>query len=75
MTLDQVAEEIIFGETDNREKFERYISGYWIYRKNKEFEDIQDAVIRGLSKGKGIRRKEIDLVSEQLNRVLKQGVK
>lgn len=74
MTLDRVAEEIIFGETDNREKFERYISGYWVYRKNKEFEDIQDAVIRGLSKGMGIRRKEIDLVSVQLNRVLKKGV-
>ncbi|MCL9628384.1 hypothetical protein [Bacillus subtilis] len=44
MTLDQVAEEIIFRETDNREKFEIYIyiSGYWVYRKNKEFEDIRD---------------------------------
>lgn len=72
MTLETLAEMIMFGGIKNREQLEERIKGHWQYRKNKSFEDVNKAIKKGLKFGMGKTEREISGVELYLKDVFKK---
>lgn len=72
MTLETLAEQILFGVIKNKEQLEERIIGHWQYRKNKNFEDVNKAIKKGLKLGMGKTEREISGVELYLKDVFKK---
>lgn len=72
MTLEQLAEALMFGGIKNKEQLETRIAGHWQYRKNKDFDDVNKAMRMGLKLGAGKTENEIDGIELYLRDVFKK---
>ncbi|MCY8745065.1 hypothetical protein MOD67_13855 [Bacillus licheniformis] len=72
MSLEYLAEMILFGPIKTKEQLEESIKGYWQYRKNKGFGDVNKAIKKGLKLGSGKVEREISCVEMYLKDVFKK---
>jgi hypothetical protein len=75
LTLEDLAEYMLFGIIRTRDELEYRIHGRWEYRKGKDFEDVKQAFRKGMKMGKGEVKHEIEWIAYYLRSVLKSNEK
>ena len=72
LTLEDLAEYLVFGLIKTRTELHLRIEGQWEYLEGKSFEDIQLAIAEGLKVGKGFTYKKVKAVECSLKDILIQ---
>lgn len=72
INLKDVAEWVLFGIVKTEKELLERINGHWQYRKNKGFNDVNNAIRKGLKSGRGRTEWEIDFVALYLKDVFKK---
>lgn len=72
LSLERLAEDLMFGSIKTKEQLDEKIKDQWQYRKNKNISDVNKAIKLGLKLGCGKTEREIDGVALYLNDVFKK---
>jgi hypothetical protein len=72
MTITDLTEYIMFGIIKSRAELDVRINGKFEYRKNKCFDDVKDALRKGVKEGRGKTETELKMVSFRLQDVFKE---
>lgn len=72
LDLEDVGAMIYFGKIKTGDQLRKVIAGQWEFRKDKNIDDINKALMKGVRMGKGKSERELDCIALYLKDVLKK---